>query len=255
MRALVLVLFALFLLSVADARAEGAVAPGSRAPANRGVSPEARAVLERMTAYLQSLQRFSVVAEETRDEVLPYGYKLQDQQHATMLVQRPDRMRVEVDGDIKVRSYVYDGKTLVIHAPESQVYTQVDAPPTIAETVDVLMARGVEMPLIDVLVQAFRGTLASHARAGSLVGESKIDGIAVDHLAFRQADIDWQLWVEKGDRPLPRKLVITTRFEVGDPQYQAVLERNIAPTIAANAFEFAPPAGTRRVRLADGASP
>lgn len=232
-----------------------AVAPGSQAPARPGVSPEARAVLERMTAYLQKLERFSVTADETRDELMPYGYKLQDQQHATLLVQRPNRMRVDVDGDIKTRSYVYDGKTLVIHAPDSQVYAQVPAPATIGETVDELLARGVEMPLIDVLAQAFKGTLASHARAGSLVGESRIDGVAVDHLAFRQADIDWQIWIEKGERPLPRKLLITTRFEVGDPQFEATLEWNLSPDIAADAFAFTPPEGSHRIELAKGASP
>jgi hypothetical protein len=45
--------------------------------------------------------------------------------------------------------------------------------------------------------------------------------VLCDHLAFRQLDTDWQLWVEKGSRPLPRKIVITTRYEVGDPQFSA----------------------------------
>jgi hypothetical protein len=220
-----------------------------------GVTPEARAVLDRMTAYLGTLQRFSIEAHESRDEVLSFGYKLQHQQHATLLVQRPDRMRADVDGDVKARSYVYDGETLTVHAQRAGVYAQLDAPGTIAETIDVLLAQGVEMPLVDVLAQAFRGTLAEGVRAGMLVGDSRIDGVAVSHLAFRQATIDWQLWVEKGDRPLPRKLLITTRYEYGEPQYEAVLEWNLEPTIARDAFTFAPPDGARRIRFAAGGAP
>ena len=34
-----------------------------------------------------------------------------------------------------------------------------------------------------------------------------IDGVATDHYAFREADVDWEVWIQKGDQPLPRKLV------------------------------------------------
>lgn len=236
---------AVLLAASASAAAEGPDA--SRA---MGVSAEARAVLDGMTKYLQGLQRFSIDAQESRDEVLSFGYKLQNQQHAVLLVQRPDRLRVDVDGELKVRSYVYDGDVLTVFAPRAEVYAQFDAPDTIAGTVDELLARGVEMPLLDVLVQGFRGTLADGARAGILVGETKLDGVVVQHLAFRQATIDWQLWVEQGERALPRKLAITTRYAVGDPQFTAVLDWNTRPEIAAGTFDFVPPPGARRINFA-----
>ena len=54
------------------------------------ITPEAQAVLDRMTATLKSLDRFSLSAQITRDEVLPFGYKLQNHESAHMWVQRPD---------------------------------------------------------------------------------------------------------------------------------------------------------------------
>ncbi len=243
------VMLACAVLLAASASAADEGLDASRA---MGVSPEARAVLDGMAKYLQGLQRFSIDAQESRDEVLSFGYKLQNQQHAVLLVQRPDRLRVDVDGELKVRSYVYDGDVLTVFAPRAEVYAQFDAPDTIAGTVDELLARGVEMPLLDVLVQGFRGTLADGARAGILVGETKLDGVVVQHLAFRQATIDWQLWVAKGERPLPRKLLVTTRYEYGEPQYEATFDWDLAPTIAADAFRFVPPAGTHRIEFAGG---
>jgi hypothetical protein len=232
-------------------------ASADAATAVPAVSPAARAVLDRMTKYLGSLDRFSIVADESRDALMLHGYKLQQQQRSTLWVERPDRLRVEVDGDIKRRTYVYDGRTLTVHAPRAGVYAQIDAPPTIKATVDTLLARGIEMPLIDVLVQAFAGTLAEEVVVGRLIGKTHIDGVAVDHLAFRQPTIDWQLWVDQGERPLPRKLLITTRYEVGDPQYEATLAWDLASKAPADAFAFAPPAGSRRIELADapGESP
>ena len=250
--ALVLVRLAALGLAAACLPA-GAAEPPADPPVAPGVSPAARTVLDRMTKYLGGLERFSIVADESRDAVMQHGYKLQQQQRSTMWVERPNRLRVDVDGDIKRRSYVYDGKTLTVHAPRPGVYAQIDAPPTIRATVDTLLARGIEMPLIDVLAQAFAGTLVEEVVVGRLIGETHIDGVAVDHLAFRQPTIDWQLWVEKGDRPLPRKLLVTTRYEVGDPQYQAVLTWDLAPKVPAGAFAFSPPAGSRRIELADAA--
>lgn len=227
--------------------AEGDVAA---APAAASIDADAQAVIERMSAYLGGLERFSITARETRDEVLAYGYKLQRQQTATMVVQRPDRLRVEVDGDLKRRSFVYDGRTLSILAPDQGVYARVEAPPTLELLLNGLLNRGVEMPLIDMLLQAVKGDLTAGVLAGRLVGASRIDGVAVDHLAFRQATIDWQLWVEKGERALPRKLAITTRYAVGDPQFTAVLDWNLQPQIVAGTFDFVPPPGTRRIGFA-----
>ena len=42
------------------------------------------------------------------------------------------------------------------------------------------------------------------------VGPSVVGGVTCEQYAFRQADIDWQIWIQLGDYPLPRRLVATT---------------------------------------------
>lgn len=209
------------------------------------VTAEARAVLDRMKAYMNSLQAFSVTAQASRDVLLPYGYKLQSNESAKMTVQRPNRMRVDVEGDIKQRSYYYDGTTLTMFAPDAKVYAQTPAPGTVGEVVNGLLNAGVEMPLIDVLRQAFEGTLTEGVRYGLRVGDSTINGVVTDHLAFRQSTIDWQLWVAKNGQP--RKLLITTRYETGDPQYQVFLDWNSSPKVDAKSFTFTAPDGVRKI--------
>lgn len=207
------------------------------------ITPAAQDVLDRMTATLNSLQRFMVTAHITRDEVLPFGYKLQNHEAARMWVERPNRLRVEVEGDIKHRTYVYDGTQVTMFVPDLNVYAAAPAPDTLGELVAVLLDAGVEMPLIDMLYHGVAGDLADAVRVGILVGDSEVDGVATDHLAFRQPDVDWQIWVEKGSRALPRKLLITTRYEVGDPQYQATLRWDPKPRLHAKSFRFVPPSG------------
>lgn len=211
------------------------------------ITPQAQAVLDRMTATLKSLKRYSITAQITRDEVLPFGYKLQNNETGRMWVEPPNRLRMEVNGDIKNRTYVYDGSQLTMFAPDMNVYASTPAPGTLGELARVLLDNGIEMPLIDMLYHGYTGDLTEDVRVGLVVGETQVDGVATDHLAFRQPDVDWQLWVEKGDRALPRKLLITTRYEVGDPQYQAILRWDLKPGISAKSFVFEPPAGAIKI--------
>lgn len=220
------------------------------APSTQVVSPEAEAVLNRMTTYLQGLSSFSISADSTRDEVLDYGYKLQNNERATLVVLRPNKLRADISGDVRDRTFVYDGKTLVMYAPDDAAYVSTPAPDTIAELIGTLLDLGVEMPLIDMLYQGTAGTLADAARGGVLVGTTMIDGVPTDHLAFRQASVDWQLWVDQGPRPLPRKIAITTRYAVGDPQYQATMRWDLKPKINASTFKFTPAKGVNQIPLA-----
>lgn len=231
-----------------DAPATGAGADASVALQPGGVvTAEAQAVLDRMTASLNSLKRFSVSADITRDELLPFGYKLQNNESARMWVERPNRLRMELDGDIKHRTYVYDGSQLTMYVPDLNVYAAIAAPDTLGELVSMLLEAGVEMPLIDMLYHGTAGKLTEDVRAGLLVGDSKVDGVETDHLAFRQPNVDWQLWVQKGQQALPRKLLITTRYAVGDPQYQAILRWDLKPSMSAKSFAFVPPSGATKI--------
>jgi hypothetical protein len=215
------------------------------------VSPEAQKVLDRMSAYLRNLQNFSIAADSSRDEVVSHGYKLQHNEHSDLIVQRPNKLHADISGDLRNRTIVYDGAKLAMYSPDDAAYVRVAAPNSIAELTEGLLGAGVEMPMIDVLYQGATGTLTEAVHGGILVGDSSVDGVACDHLAFRQDNIDWQLWVQQGDQPLPRKIVITTRYEVGDPQYQITMNWNLKPKIDASTFVFTAPKGATEIQFTE----
>ncbi|HET7063796.1 MAG TPA: DUF2092 domain-containing protein [Rudaea sp.] len=248
-------LWACLLLVAAPMAAAEETAPpaGTVAPAQL-ISPEAQAVLDRMTAFLKAQKAFSIDSQATRDDVVAFGYKLQENEHATLTAQLTNKLRVDVSGDDRNRQFYYDGATLTMYSPDDEAYTQVKAPDTIGKLVDRLLGAGIEMPMIDMLYQIYQGRLTEAVRGGVLVGDSNIDGADCDHLAFRQGNVDWQLWVEQGDKPLPRKLLVTTRYEVGDPQYQVTMRWNLKPKIDASTFAFKPPKGVNKIPFSDPAA-
>jgi hypothetical protein len=81
------------------------------------------------------------------------------------------------------------------------------------------------------------------------IGTSKIDGVECDHLAVRQTEVDWQVWIEKDETPLPRKLVITTKTQPAQTQFMTKLRWDLSPTIDDNLFSFTPPQDAVRIRF------
>ena len=60
-------------------------------------------------------------------------------------------------------------------------------------------------------------------------------------------DVDWQLWIERSETPVPRKLVITTTTEKAQPQYVAKLTWNLTPQLDDTLFTFVPPADAHKI--------
>jgi len=245
---------ALLLLSPPLVAQEETAPAAGTSPALRAISPEAQTVLDRMTAFMKAQKTFSIDAQSTRDRVVAFGYKLQDNEHATLTAQLPTKLRVDLSGDDRNRLFVYDGAQLTMFSPDDDAYTRIKAPDTVGKLVERLLGAGIEMPMIDWLYQVSDGSLTEGVRGGVLVGDSSIDGTDCDHLAFRQGNIDWQLWVEQGDRPLPRKLLITTLHEVGDPQYQVTMRWNLKPKIETSTFVFTPPKGVNEIPFIEPAA-
>jgi hypothetical protein len=246
---------ALLLVLAAPVFAVEAAADATNADTeSRTISPEAKAVLDNMTAFMSTLNTFSVDGQSTRDEVVDFGFKLQHNEHVTLTAQFPNKLKSEISGGVRDRTFVYDGAKLVMYSPDDAAYSRVDAPDTINKLLDRLLGAGIEMPMIDVLFEASKDDLTEGVTGGVLVGVSNVDGTDCDHLAFRQPMIDWQLWVARGDKPLPRKVVITTRYDVGEPQYQVIMRWNLQPKIDASTFVFTPPKDTHEIPFTDAAA-
>jgi hypothetical protein len=79
------------------------------------------------------------------------------------------------------------------------------------------------------------------------IGLGVIDGVECEHLAFRNLDVDWQVWVEAGARPIPRKYVITSKAVTGGPHYTLHVKDWKTDAATADAFAFKPPAAAKKV--------
>jgi len=216
------------------------------------IEPGAMDALNQMGVYLRTLKSFQVLANITTDDVLDDGQTIQFSSKADLVAARPDRFRVEVTDDDGHRFFFYDGKNFTIYGQVVNYYATVPAPPTIAKLTDDLSDKyGIELPLSD-LFQWGTDSDAIHRIKGAVdIGPSAVNGITCEHYAFHEKDIDWQIWIELGEFPLPLKLAIRTLTDEAKPQYTETLTWNLAPSYNDDAFTFVPPPGVERVPLAE----
>ena len=191
-------------LGAEAAKAKPAAAAKASAAADPAdIEPEAVTALQRMSAYLGTLKAFEIKSDTSLELVRDDGQKIEIDGTATTRCKRPnafrDRGRDRQEGPaVLLRRQDVDRERT-----EAGLLLVVPAPPTIRETLDLARDRyGIVLPLEDL----FRWSDPAQARTGSLqsamvVGTSTIDGVQCDQYAFREGDIDWQIWIQKGDSP------------------------------------------------------
>jgi hypothetical protein len=234
----------------AEAASAPAAEPASAPAAEPPAAPESPALarVREATQHLESLAVFRVDAITVFDAVQEDGRKLQFSDRRVVTVRRPDRARVTfVDDFGETYDVYYDGEKLTRYDRDENVYGQLEVPDTLDDMLDYLeLELGAALPLAD-LFYSDLSPLGAAATESTVVGVSYAAGVYCDHLAFRNEDIDWQVWVEQGETPWIRKIVIDYKQAPSRPHFAAFFTSWDAKPEAGDAlFSFvAPPAAEK----------
>jgi hypothetical protein len=225
--------------------------PASTAqPVANAVNPDTIQALMDMGAHLQTLVRFSVSTELTGERVLADGQKLQHSASAELDVHRPNMLRARMFSARAEREIFYDGKLATIYIPAQKAYSTVEFTGNLGELISKLEQRyGVEIPLSDLFLWGTPAAPLDKIDSAMNAGQDFIGNDLCDHYAFRQGDVDWQIWITTGSKPLPRKLVITNRSDEARPQSVSLIDWNLKPSFKDSVFKFTPPKGATAVEL------
>lgn len=213
------------------------------------IDPDALQILKGMTDYLGSLQEFTLHTENTYEDVLATGQKIQFGFSTDIVVQRPNKIRATRTEGITHQLFVYDGAKLWMHEAGGDFFATVDVPENIDDFLHFARDRlDLVPPAGDMVFSNAFELLTAGMTSGFVVGEAEIGGVRCYHLAFTTPVVDWQIWIAEGDKPLPYKYVLTTRDDPAQPQFVTMVSKwNTEPKIATGTFEFDPSAGAMEI--------
>jgi hypothetical protein len=224
-------------------KADGpAPAPSTR----QALEPDVADALRRMGTTLAAAPAFTVRMRAQREGRLPNDQVVLLGATSEVLARRPDRLAARVGSDLGSFSLWYDGAAVTVWNPTQNVYAASPATGTLEQTVAWLEDRlGLEIPIRPLLAADPYAVLVEDGKTtGVHVGRSVVGDAAVDHYALRNPDADWEIWIEAGPRPLPRRVSVVEHGDRGPSRVTIEFEDwNLAPRLPDRAFAFVPPPG------------
>lgn len=206
--------------------------------------------LTAMGNYLRTLAQFQVDADSSTDLVLDNGQNASFPHHTVLKVRRPNRMRADITGGRTDRGLVYDGRNFVIFSTGDGYYSRNPAPPTLDGLVEELASTyDIETPLADLFYWGNDPGDDRVLTSAQDLGVQRIDTRTCNHYVFQQPGVDWELWIEKGARPLPCRMVITDTTQASRPRHAVTYHWNLHPSFNASTFVWHPSANAKPVEL------
>ena len=213
---------------------------------------DAKELLKKMSDFLAAQKTISFTYQSSLEAVTPDFEKLQFVSSGTANLTRPDKLRVTRTGGFADVDVSFDGSSLTVHGKNLDAYAKIDGKGSLDDLIDRMMTAGVEAPGADLLSSDVYDVLMTDVTEAKHISSAFVDGVECDYLAFRTPEIDWQIWIQAGSQPIPRRYVITSKHIVQAPQYTLeISDFKSGADVAAESYTIEIPAGAKTVDLSE----
>ena len=213
----------------------------------------AKTRMKEMSDYLTAQKSISFGYDATLEIVTPDHQKIMLANSGAADLTRPDKIRATRDGGFSSVEMLFDGKTLTVEHKDAKTYAQTDVPGTIDHVIEVLRDKYHKpFPGADLLLSDTYEKLMPGVSDTKDLGSGVIGGTECDHFAFRNTEVDWQIWIAQGNRPYPCRYVITSKDIDQAPQYSVqVRDFKAGSEVAADDFGFHNSTNAKKIDVVD----
>ena len=215
------------------------------------IDNSATAILKQMSDYLADLPQFSVNTQNTLEDLLASGHRIDLDVSAKVSLSRPNKLRSERKGLMIDQVFYYNGNQMTLFSPTHNLYATVDAPDTYFGLFKHLHEKiGFSLPIADLVHTDVYSLLMQDVSMALLIGETYINGVACNHLLFSRPGVDFQIWINKAGKPLPLKYVVTdTALQPGLSVSTLLEDWDVEPELKDVDFEFIPPEDSQMIEF------
>jgi hypothetical protein len=219
---------------------------------------EAKVILLKMASLVAEAKAFSVTTRSGYDAIQSDGQRIEFGEKRQTLLQRPSHLLVEsVRSDGDRGQLFFDGQTITAFKVDDNVFARIEKTGTL-DNVLVYLSKELKiiLPMARMLHTDFPQYLEKAMTSINYVEDNPLFDIPTDHIAVRSNEVDMQIWVAQGRKPLPRRIVLTYRNAPGQPQFWTdFLDWDLSPMIDTDSFTFTPNEGAERVPFIVSAQP
>jgi len=207
-----------------------------------------RDILNKAYNYIGSMDKYAFRAVVLDNFTKEDGSVKQYRHDATVKVDRPGKLRVDVKGDTGDRSnYLNNGiYTMIDHG--FGYYGQLKTPETIDGGLDYVFEKyGIRAPLAQLIYSNM------HERAKFIksknFGTKMVDGAECHYIAFSNGAREVHIWIETGDEPLVKSYTLIDKTGEGEQRVNTSLYWDIDAKISDSDFIFSVPKGVEKISV------
>ena len=216
--------------------------------------PHPASVLRDMGRYLQSLDGFQFTVVETLRGIADTVQVVGQASGRTVYYGKPADLLAEADGSESDVQLWYDGRRLLRHDRTARTFSSLAYTGTVSSMLDYISEyMGASIPLSDLLHSNVYERMIAQTTNGFYRGVNAVGSRQCHHLTFEGEGLDWDIWVQRGDQALPRKLLIKYKDHSAAPRYEALFNVWRTTRPASDQFHIDIPTGTKvkKIREAD----
>ena len=204
---------------------------------------DAKALLAQMSAEIAGLNSFIVHGDAYADARLDAGQIIEHASQVTLQLRRePGSIRITNRNAENTKEIYFDDGSLSVYSTNDNFYAQTDIPKGVESMLDFAVNEArIEAPLLDFVSENIADDLLQDADEVRYLDTSLIRDEIFHHIGIRTPDVDIQIWIASEGRPLPGKLVISSKWDGGSPRFVAFFNWETNPEFERDLFKFDPP--------------
>jgi len=187
-------------------------------------------VIKAMSEFLGEAERLKVKLNDTIEKVDDEGQVIHYSHNRSLMLERPHHLRVDVTGDLEHDSVFFKSGEFKLVLWDEDLYAETETPKTVTEMLDYMSTKyGVRRPAGDLLRENIYANIEDEVEIRYL-GEHLAGSHVCHHIALRGEIMDAQLWIDAGNQPVLRKLVIVYKDLPEQLRYVMNVEAITMPT-------------------------
>jgi hypothetical protein len=202
-------------------------------------------VIDRFSDFLDAQQTMRLTLLDSIDEWDERGLLVQRHHRRELFVQRPDKLRIDVQGDLETERAIFDGKTFTFFLPKENAVGRIDAPGSIDELLDLLANDyGIRRPTLELAHTGIAARVRERAASVHYVGLASVNGNFAHQILIEGERASYQLWIAADGDPILRRMVVRYKTLEGQPRYtMTVVGTRFGEPFGEDAFTMTIPEG------------
>ena len=212
-------------------------------------TPEASGILMKSYRFMGKLKQFSIDAITTNEDMYADKMLVTYTHHIHMDVMRPNLLHIELNGDIKDRSYYINDGHFTVYDRHTNYYGMLDVPKKIDHALDHLFEKfNIKTSLANILYTDLDKRIAPKTK-GYYFGISDVKDTPCHHIGFVTPTQEFQVWVATGEQPVIRRFTVIDKTETVRPRSSTVLKWDLNPDFKPESFVFEKPKGAAKINI------